>query len=99
MPLLPRHQGTVIAGTILQATKLPLSVWFLDFYLIGQATTGISSLELSRHLGVNYETAWQLHNKIMRAMSERKGALSQRSYGSQIEPTHVTTMSRPGVSP
>lgn len=69
-----RHQATVIAGTILQATKLPLTVWFLAFYLIGQAKTGISSLELSRHLGVNYDTAWQLHNKIMRAMSEREEA-------------------------
>ena len=67
-----RHQATVIAGTILQATKLPLTVWFLAFYLIGQAKTGISSLELSRHLGVNYDTAWLLHNKIMRAMSERE---------------------------
>ena len=67
-----RHQATVIAGTILQATKLPLTVWFLAFYLIGQAKTGISSLELSRHLGVNYDTAWLLHNKIMKAMSERE---------------------------
>ena len=67
-----RHQATVIAGTILQATKLPLTLWFLAFYLIGQAKTGISSLELSRHLGVNYDTAWLLHNKIMRAMTVRE---------------------------
>ena len=33
---------------------MPLTTWFLAFYLIGQAKTGISSLELSRHLGVNY---------------------------------------------
>ena len=39
--------------SFLQATKLPLTTWFLAFYLIGQAKTGISSLELSRHLGVN----------------------------------------------
>jgi hypothetical protein len=38
----------------MQATKLPLTTWFLAFYLIGQAKTGISSLELSRHLGVNF---------------------------------------------
>ena len=42
----------------MQATKLSLTTWFLAFYLIGQAKTGISSLELSRHLGVNYDTAW-----------------------------------------
>jgi len=58
----------------MQATKLPLTTWFLAFYLIGQAKTGISSLELSRHLGVKYDTAWLLHNKILRAMTEREEA-------------------------
>jgi hypothetical protein len=46
------HQATLTAGTIMQSTKLPLTTWFLAFYLIGQAKNGISSLELSRHLGV-----------------------------------------------
>ena len=68
------HQATLTAGTIMQATKLPLTSWFLAFYLIGQAKTGISSLELSRHLGVNYDTAWLLHNKILRAMADREEA-------------------------
>jgi hypothetical protein len=68
------HQATLTAGTIMQATKLPLTTWFLASYLIGQAKTGISSLELSRHLGVNYDTAWLLHNKILRAMTEREEA-------------------------
>lgn len=68
------YQATLTAGTIMQATKLPLTTWFQAFYLIGQAKTGISSLELSRHLGVKYDTAWLLHNKILRAMSEREDA-------------------------
>jgi transposase-like protein len=68
------HQATLTAGTIMQATKLPLTAWFLAFYLIGQAKTGISSLELSRHLGVKYDTAWLLHNKILRAMADREEA-------------------------
>jgi hypothetical protein len=34
----------------MQATKLSLTTWFQAFYLIGQAKTGISSLELSRHI-------------------------------------------------
>jgi transposase-like protein len=68
------HQATLTAGTIMQATKLPLTTWFLAFYLIGQAKTGISSLELSRHLGVKYDTAWLLHNKILRAMADREEA-------------------------
>lgn len=46
------HQATLTAGTIMQATTLRLTSWFQAFYLIGQAKNGISSLELSRHLGV-----------------------------------------------
>jgi hypothetical protein len=42
------HQATLTAGTIMQATKLPLTSWFLAFYLIGQAKTGIS---VRRQLG------------------------------------------------
>ena len=41
----------------MQATKLPLTPWLMVFYLIGQAKMGISSLELSRHLVVNSDTA------------------------------------------
>ena len=54
--------------------QVKLTTWFSAFYLICQAKTGISSLELSRHLGVNYDTAWMLHNKILRAMAEREKA-------------------------
>ena len=68
------HQATLTAGTIMQATKLPLTTWFLSFYLIGQAKTGISSLELSRHPGVKVDRAWLLHNKILRAMADREEA-------------------------
>jgi transposase-like protein len=45
-----RHQATLTAGTIMEATKLPLTIWFLAFYLVGQAKTGISSMALMRHL-------------------------------------------------
>ena len=68
------HQATLTTGTIMEATKLPLAVWFLGFYIIGQAKTGIFSLELNRHLGVPYNTAWQLHKKILRAMTGREEA-------------------------
>ena len=68
--------GTIhlTAAALMQATKLPLTPWLIAFYLIGHANTGISSLELSHHLGVNYDTAWLLHSKSLRAMSEREEA-------------------------
>ena len=56
----------------MEATKLPLTKWFQAFYLVGDAKTGISSLSLKRKLGVNYRTAWLVHNMFMQAMSERE---------------------------
>lgn len=66
-----RHQTSLIAGTIFQATKLPLKTWFLAIHLISQAKTGLSSLSLKRQLGVSYPTAWLVHHKLMQAMTER----------------------------
>jgi hypothetical protein len=43
---------------------------FLAFSMIGQARAGISSLELSCQLGVDYDTVWLLHTEILRAMAE-----------------------------
>ncbi len=71
VPIL-RPSGHPYGRHDLQATKLTLTAWFLAFYLNGHAKTGISSLELSRHLGVKYDTAWLLHHKILRAMAERE---------------------------
>jgi len=48
-----RYQTTVTAGTIFQATKLPLTLWFLAMYLLTQAKNNVAALELMRHLGVN----------------------------------------------
>ena len=64
-----RHQTSLTAGSLMDNTKLPLTVWFLAIYLISQAKTGISSLALKRQLGVSYPTAWLLHQKINRAMA------------------------------
>jgi hypothetical protein len=66
-----RHQASLIAGTVFQGTKLPLTIWFLAIYLISQAKTGLSALALKRQLGVSYPTAWLIHHKLMQVMAER----------------------------
>jgi hypothetical protein len=53
-----RHQTTVTAGTIFEATKLPLTRWFLAMHLLTQAKNNVSALELMCHLGVRYKAAW-----------------------------------------
>jgi len=65
------HQTSLTADTIFAHTKLPLTTWFLGIYLLTQQKNGISALELKRHLGVSYPTAWSLKHKLMQVMKER----------------------------
>jgi ribosomal protein L37AE/L43A len=65
-----REQTTVMCGTIFEATKLPLTTWFLAMHLLTQAKNNVSALELTRHLGVRYKTAWLLKHKLMQVMCE-----------------------------
>ena len=63
------RQTSLLAGTVMQHTKLPLRTWFLATFFISQAKTGLSALALKRHLGVSYRTAWLLHHKVMAVMA------------------------------
>ncbi len=65
------HQTSLTAGTIFHATHLPLTTWFLAIYLLTQRKNGLSALQLSRELGVSYNTAWKLKHKILQVMLER----------------------------
>jgi ribosomal protein L37AE/L43A len=66
------HQTSLHAGTVFENTKLPLTTWFLALYLLTQSKTNIAALELTRHLGVCYRTAWRMKHKLMQAMTERE---------------------------
>lgn len=66
------HQTTVVSGTVFQSSKLPLTTWFLAIHLLTSTKTNLAALELMRHLGVCYRTAWRLKHKIMQSMLERE---------------------------
>lgn len=66
------RQTSLISGTLFQASKLPLRLWFLAMHLLSAAKTNLSALELKRHLGVCYRTAWRTKQKIMQAMTARE---------------------------
>jgi ribosomal protein L37AE/L43A len=69
-----RHQTTVTAGTVFEATKLPLRRWFLAMHLLTQAKNNVSALELKRHIGVRYKSAWLIKHKLLQVMAERENA-------------------------
>ena len=67
-----RHQTTLLTGTLFEATKLPLMTWFLAIHMLTSTKTNMAALELKRHLGVTYRTAWRLKHKVMEAMMQRE---------------------------
>lgn len=64
-----RHQTSLIAGTVMHGTHLPLRKWFLAAYLMATHSNGMSALQLQAKLGiVSYKAAWLLLHKLRRAM-------------------------------
>ena len=63
-----RRQTSLKAGTIFAKTLLPLTKWLQAMFLITQSKNSISSLELSRQLGVKYDSAWLMRQKLNAVM-------------------------------
>ncbi len=83
-----RRQTSVKAGTLFHKSKLPLSTWFLAIYLVTQSKNDISALELSRQLGVRYDTAWVVKQKLMAVMGERNKVYKLRG-SVQIDDAYI----------
>src|SRR6478752_8968883 len=66
-----RKQFSVKVGTIFEDSPLGLDKWFTAVWCIANAKNGISSLELSRALGVRQPTAWFMLHRIRLAMKTR----------------------------
>ncbi len=63
------RQPSVTAGTIMHASKLPLTTWFWAAFLMATHSNGISALQLQSQLGLgSYRTAWMLGATLRRAM-------------------------------
>ena len=59
------------AGTLFEATKLPLTVWFQGIYFMTQGKKGVSAMTLHRQIGISYNAAWRMRHKVMQVMMER----------------------------
>src|SRR6201998_1232846 len=46
------RQTSVTAGTIMHASKLPLTAWFWAAFLMARPSNGISALQLQSHVGL-----------------------------------------------
>jgi transposase-like protein len=84
-----KKQLSLTAGTVFQATKLPLTAWFTAIYQLPQAKGGISSIELARRLGVRQPTAWLVKHKLMRAMAAREAAKPKLSGRVEVDDAYL----------
>ena len=77
-----RKQTSVTAGTVFENSLLSLTKWFQASWLITQSKNSISTLELSRQIGVKWDTAWRLRQKLASVMAEVE---ARRSFQGRIE--------------
>jgi len=63
-----KRQTSVIAGTAMHRSKLPLTAWFWAAHLMATHSNGMSARQLEDQLGVAYKTAWLLTQKLRRSM-------------------------------
>jgi len=59
-----RKHFSVRVGNIFESSKVSLQTWLACIYLMTVAKKGVSSLQISRQLGITQKTAWMLCHKI-----------------------------------
>ena len=63
-------------GTILEESKLPLHKWLMCMYLLATSRKGISSIQISKELGITQKSAWFLCHRIREVwMKDKKEKL------------------------
>jgi len=63
-----RHQTYILAGTIFDKTRTPLTTWFEAAWHVTTAKNGMSAKTLERTLGVRYRVAWTMLQRYRVAM-------------------------------
>ena len=64
-----RHRISLLAGTVMQDSKLPVRIWLVAMWLFAAQKDGISAKSLQENLGLrSYRSAWSLLHKLRVAM-------------------------------
>ena len=62
-----RKKFTVRKGTIFEGSHIPLHRWLYAMYRLQTARKGISSLQLSRELGITQKSSWFMLHRLREA--------------------------------
>ncbi|GIO10620.1 hypothetical protein J19TS2_01750 [Cohnella xylanilytica] len=83
-------QTSIIAGTAMEGSSTSLTRWFQALFLLSQPS-GISSLRLSKIIGVTYKTAWLISHKLRHAM-QRADASESLTGTVRVQPFHYGSL-------
>ena len=67
---------TVRTGTTMERSHIPLHKWLYAMYLMVTARKGISSLQLSKELGITQKSAWFMFQRLREACKKDNGMLA-----------------------
>jgi transposase-like protein len=63
-----RKHFSALKGSIFENSAIPLSKWFMAIYILSTHKKGISSVQVSRDIGVRQKTAWFMMQRIRYGM-------------------------------
>jgi transposase-like protein len=67
-------QFTVLTGSVMESSHLPLTKWVLAIRLLNSSKKGMSAHQLHRMLKITYKTAWFMAHRIREAMTDSSPA-------------------------
>jgi transposase-like protein len=71
-----KEDFTVRTGTIMERSHIPLDKWIFAMYLLVTARKGISSLQISKELGITQKSAWFMLQRLREACRGDRSFLS-----------------------
>lgn len=81
----------LMAGTVMERSHMPLSVWFWGAYLLSSLTPGMSAVQFQRQLGLTvYETAFVIFHKLRAGMvNTERSPIGEKCQHVEVDETWV----------
>jgi transposase-like protein len=92
-----RKQFTVRISTIFEDSHIPFTKWLMVIHLMTSSKKGVSSLQISREIGVTVKSAWFMTHRIREAMREETGEYLTGTV--EVDETYVGGKPRKGTGP
>lgn len=87
-----KKQFSVKVGTIFEDSPLGLDKWLCAIWMVANCKNGISSYELSRHLGITQKSGWFMLHRIRLAM--QSGTFKKLSGEVEVDESFIGGKSR-----